>query len=182
MAEPIATYRVRTKGLWTVRHEVSDASGRVGTLTQERNGWGLTVRATWRPEKGEVLTFRRDPGILRSQFSLWTEGHEWLGSSLRSHFLRREIALSTPSKALRLVPLAGLRRGWRLHAPKTGEMARIEPRGLLGGSEVRVRRRVDFELVLFAYFLGRLLYAESIWPGRAALDDLESVPGAPSKA
>jgi 5-methyltetrahydrofolate--homocysteine methyltransferase len=54
------------------------------------------VRAIWRPEKGEVLTFRRDPGLLRSQFSVWTEGHEWLGAALRSHVLRREVAPAVP--------------------------------------------------------------------------------------
>ena len=31
----------------------------------------------------------RDPGLLRSQFSVWTEGREWLGSSLRWGWTRR---------------------------------------------------------------------------------------------
>lgn len=182
MSEPIATYRTRPSGIFAVRHEILDANGRVGTLHTERNRWGLTVRATWRPEKGEVLTYRRDPGLLRSQFSIWTEGREWLGSSLRSSFLGREIALSTPNKSLRMLPVPGFRRGWRVHAPKTGELARITPVGLGKASTIEVYRRIDLELVLFAYFVGQLIYVESFWPGPAVVDDLESVPTAASKA
>ncbi len=182
MSEPIATYRTRLSGILAVRHEILDANGRVGTLHAERNRWGLTTRAVWRPEKGEVLTYRRDPGLLRSQFSIWTEGREWLGSSLRSSFFGREIALSTPNKALRMLPVPGFRRGWRVHAPKTGELARITPSGLGRSSTIEVYRRIDLELVLFAYFVGELVYAESFWPGPAVVDDLESVPTAASKA
>lgn len=182
MPEPIATYRTRPSGHLAPRHEVSDASGRVGTLQAERNRWGLTTRATWRPEKGEVLTFRRDPGLLRSQFSVWTDGREWLGSSLRSSFLGREIALSTPNKSLRMLPVPGFHRGWRIHAPKTGELARITPSGIGKASAIEVYRRVDLELVLFAWFVGSLVYAESFWPGPEIVDDLESVPTEASKA
>lgn len=182
MSEPIATYRTRPSGLLAVRHEILDANGRVGTLHAERNRYGLTTRGTWRPEKGEVLTYRRDPGLLRSQFSIWTDGREWLGSSLRSSFFGREIALSTPNKSLRMLPVPGFRRGWRVHAPKTGELARITPRAFGKASTIEVYRRVDLELVLFAYFVGALVYAESFWPGPSVVDDLESVPTAASKA
>ncbi|MBL8863755.1 MAG: hypothetical protein JNK02_17330 [Planctomycetes bacterium] len=182
MTAPIATYRTRPTGIWSPHHEILDANGRIGVLQAERNRWSLTTRATWRPEKGEVLTFRRDPGLLRSQFSVWTDGREWLGSSLRSRFFGREIALSTPSKSLRMLPVPGFQRGWRLHAPKTGELARITPDGLGKASTLQVFRRVELELVLFAYFVGALVYAESYWPGPAIVDDLESLPTAPSKA
>ncbi len=181
MSVPIATYQTRKTGILAVRHEILDANGRIGVLSAQRNRWGLTVRATWRPEKGEVLTFRRDPGLLRSQFSVWTEGREWLGSSLRSSFFGREIALSTPNKSLRMLPVPGFRRGWRLHAPKTGELARISPRGLGQGSTIHVYRRLDLELALFAWFVGSLVYAESFWPGPEVVDDLESLPTAASK-
>ena len=118
--------------------------------------------------KGEILEFRRDPGILRSQFSLWTESREWLGSSLRWSFVQREINLSTGSLAMRLVPMPGFRRGWRLLAPKTGEMARIETRPFRRGCCVQVFRRMDFEVLLFAYFLGSQILIESLWPGPEA--------------
>ncbi len=182
MPEPITTYRIHRHGLWNVRHEVHDQTGKLGVLVAERRPTGLTQEAVWRPEKGEVLTMRRGPGLLRSQFSIWTENREWLGSSLRSNFLRREILLSTPSKSLRLVPVPGFRRGWRLHAPKTGEMACVVPRGIARTSEVLVYRRLELEIVLLAYLLGSLVYAESFWPGRAADDDLESLPTASSSA
>jgi hypothetical protein len=182
MTEPIATYRTRLAGLLAPRHEVSDANGPLGTLHTERNRYGLTTRATWRPLKGEVLNYRRDPGLLRSQFSIWTDGREWLGSSLRARFFDREIALSTPNKSLRMLPVPGFRRGWRLHAPKTGELARVTPRGLGKASDIEVYRRIDLELVLFAYFVGSLVYAESFWPGPSVVDDLDSVPTATSKA
>jgi hypothetical protein len=182
MSEPIAIYRTRPASIWAPQHAVHDAQGRIGVLGLERNRFGLVVQATWRPEKGEVLTFRRDPGLLRSQFSVWTDGREWLGSSLRGRFWGREIALSTPNKSLRLLPVPGFRRGWRVHAPKTGELARITPDGWGTASTIRVLRRVDLELVLFAYFVGSLVYAESFWPGPQIVDDLESLPTAPSKA
>lgn len=181
MSETIATYEIRVTGLWTTRHTVTSGGQPLGVLTVARNGKGLISRGEYRPEKGEVLHFRRDPGLLRSQFSLWTEGREWLGSSLRSSFVRREIALATGNKPYRVLPVAGFGRGWRMLAPKTGELARIAPLLLRRNSRIEVFRRVDFELVLFAYFLGHQIYAESFWPSRDLLAEQDSVP-TPSKA
>lgn len=177
MPEPIATYRTRVSGLFAPRHVILDASGaELGVLSVRRNRAGLAIGGRYQPRSGEVLEFRRDPGVLRSQFSCWTEGREWIGSSLRWSFLGREIALATGNKPYRLLPVAGFHRGWRMFAPKTGEMARFEPVGLGRSSRIDVFRRVDFELVLFAYFLGSLVYSESLWPGREVSDDQESVP------
>ena len=181
MAELIATYRTRVSGLWNTRHTISTAEEELGVLAIQRNGKGMIVRGTYTPKKGEVLHFRRDLGLLRSQFSLWTEGREWLGSSLRWSFLRREIAMATGNKPYRLLPLPGFRRGWSMVAPKTGEMARITPLPLRRASRIEVFRRLDFELLLFAYFLGSQIYTESFWPGREVLSEQESVP-TPSKA
>ena len=166
MSQAIATYTIRVSGFWTTRHEIRSDTGPLGVLTVERNGKGVVVGGKYRPEKGEILLLRRDPGLLRSQFSLWTEGREWLGSSLRWSFVGREIALSTGTKPYRLLPLPGFRTGWRMVAPKTGEMARIATSVLRRGSRIEVFRRVDFELVLFAYFLAWQLRIESLWPGQ----------------
>lgn len=181
MAEVIATYSTRVSGLWNTRHTISKDHEVLGVLTIRRNGKGMIVSGTYTPEKGEVLHFRRDPGLLRSQFSLWTETREWLGSSLRWSFLKREIAMATGNKPYRLLPLPGFRRGWSMFAPKTGEMARIVPLTLRRDSRIEVFRRLDFELLLFAYFLGSQIYAESFWPGKEVLGEQESVP-TPSKA
>jgi hypothetical protein len=182
MPQAIASYTTRVSGLWSTRHEISGADGsRVGVLKIERNGKGLVVRGVYVPEKGEKLLLRRDPGLLRSQFSLWTEGREWLGSSLRWSFVGREIVLSTGAKPYRLLPLTSFRPGWRLVAPKTGEMARILPSPFRRSSRIDVYRRIDFELALFAYFLGWQLHLESVWPGRAVELEPENL-GAPSKA
>lgn len=182
MPETIATYRTEVQGLLGSRHAIRNAVGEeLGVLAVQRNGKGLVTGARYQPKAGEVLIMRRDPGLLRSQFSCWTEGGEWIGSSLRWSFLAREIALATGSKPYRLIPVAGLRRGWRLFAPKTGEMARLEPSGLGRGATLQVFRRIDFELVLFAYFLASQVWVESFWPGREVSDDQESVP-TPSQA
>jgi len=166
MPQAIATYTIRVSGFSNTRHEILGDAGRLGVLSIERNKKGVIVAGRYVPEKGEVLSLRRDPGLLRSQFSLWTEGREWLGSSLRWSFVGREIALSTGTKPYRLLPLPGFRAGWRMVAPKTGEMARIATSILRRGSRIEVYRRVDFELVLFAYFLAWQLRIESLWPGR----------------
>jgi hypothetical protein len=181
MAETISTYTTRVSGLWSTRHEIHGPEGLLGTLSIERNARGTIVGGRYAPAKGEVLRFRRDPGLLRSQFSLWTDGREWLGSSLRWSFLRREISMATGNKPYRLVPLPGFRRGWRMFAPKTGEMARITPSTLRRSTRIDVFRRVDFELVVFAYFLGSQVYLESLWPGRSEEVDQEKLT-APSKA
>jgi hypothetical protein len=169
MSEPIASYEARVSGLWNTRHRIFDrASGEaLGVLTVERNGSSMVVRGTWRPEKGDVLSMRRDPGLLRSHFSLWTEGREWLGSSLRwSSFTRDiEVSAATANKPYVLSPLPGLRRGWRLIAPKTGEALRIGVPLIGRRARIDVWRRLDFELVVFAYFLGFPRYAESVFPG-----------------
>lgn len=169
MAEPKKTYRTRVSGLWSPRHTILDEEGNtLGVLKVTRNRWGLVVRGEYRPEKGEVLTFRRDPGLLRAQFSVWTDGQEWLGSSLRWNVGRRQIDVWTGGKPYRMVPTPGVGRGWRLVASKTGESARISPKALSRSSTLRVYRKLDFELLLFAYFLGSMTLAESFPP--TALD------------
>jgi hypothetical protein len=178
MPQAIASYTTRVSGFWNTRHEILSETGRLGVLSVERDRKGTIVRGRYAPEKGEVLSLRRDPGLLRSQFSLWTEGREWLGSSLRWSFVGREITLATGSKPYRLVPVPGLRPGWRMVAPKTGEMARIRTSLWRRGSRIEVFRRVDFELVLFAYFLGWQLRLESLWPGRDVEPEQENVPTA----
>jgi hypothetical protein len=180
MAERIATYHTRAHGFPRSAHEIDGPDGRLGVLHVERNGAGMIVRARFVPEKGERLAIRREPGILRSQYSLWTEGREWLGSSLRPGFVRREIALSTGAKSYRLLPTASFGRGWRVLAPKTGEMARILPDGL-GRSRIEVYRRMDAELLLFAFFLSVQVRGESWWPARADEGESETIP-TPSKA
>lgn len=169
MPDVIASYRTEVSGLLRPEHTLWKDTEKLGVLSMSRRGLGPISSGVWRPEKGEVLQFRRDPGILRSQFSLWTEGHEWLGSSLRWNFLRRDIALSTGNKPHRLLPLPTFGRGWRLLAPKTGELARIRP-GLGRGARIEVYRKVDFELLLFGYFLGAQLGLESLWPAHAPED------------
>ena len=170
------TFSTRVSGFWNTRHELSGPAGPVGTLRFSRNALGLVVSGTYEPVKGETLILRRDPGILRSQFSLWTDQREWLGSALRWSFVGREINISTGSKPLRLIPLAGFRRGWRLMAPKSGEIARTVARPFSRGCEITVHRRMDFEQVLFAYFLSSQLLAESIWPGPAEQSSAGTVP------
>src|SRR5204862_7621837 len=92
MPAPIATYRTKKSGLFSPRHVILDAEGKeLGVLTVSRNKRGTIVGARYQPAQGEVLAIRRDPGILRSQFSCWTEGREWIGSSLRWSFFAREI-------------------------------------------------------------------------------------------
>jgi hypothetical protein len=170
------TFSTHVSGFWNTTHEVRDADGSVGSLEFKRSALGFVVAGTYRPLKGEVLVFRRDPGILRSQFSLWTEDREWLGSALRWSFIAREINVSTGSKPLRMIPLAGFRRGWRLMAPKSGELARMVARPFSRGCEITVQRRMDFEQVLFAYFLSAQLLAESFWPGPAEQSSNHTVP------
>jgi hypothetical protein len=177
MLERIATYRTRARGLPRSAHEIDGPDGRLGVLHVERNRAGLIVRGRFVPEKGELLTIRREPGILRAQYSLWTDGREWLGSSLRSGFVQREIALSTGSKSFRLLPTASFGRGWRMLAPKTGEMARILPEGI-GRSRIEVYRRVDTEILLFAFFLSVPVQCESWWPARADEGESETLPSA----
>lgn len=167
MSEPIQTYTTRVRGRWNQRHEILGPDGSEGVLLVARNAGGLVVGGEFRPTKGEVYTFRRDPGLLRSQFSMWTDGKEWLGSSLRWSFVARSVHLSTGTKPFRLLPLPGFRRGWGLYAPKTGEAARIEVGYLGRDARLSVFRRMDLSLLLFAYFLGSQILIESLLPGPA---------------
>ena len=162
MPDPTATYQIRARGLWKPTLQISGPDGDLGVLTVERNRWGMGVHASYRPTQGEQLEIRRDPGILRSQFSLWSEGREWLGASLRWSFVGRVIDLSTGTRPMRLLPLPTFGAGWALHAPKTGQMAQVH---LGKNARVDVFRRMDFEVVLFALFLGFLSRVESLWPG-----------------
>ena len=167
MPDPTASYTFRSQGLWKPVLHISGPDGDLGTLTVHRNRWGMVVRASYQPIEGEQLEIRRDPGILRSQFSLWSEGREWLGASLRWSFIGRVIDLSTGTRPMRLLPLPGFGIGWALHAPKTGQMAQVH---LGRSSRVDVFRRMDFEVVLFALFLGYLSRMESWWPGPVVED------------
>lgn len=179
-----ANYSVEIAGFWRSTHRLVTPEGPLGVLTVERNRWGMVVGGRYSPTKGEVLILRRDPGLLRSQFSMWTEGKEWLGSSLRWHFTRREIVLHTGSRPLRIVPLPGFRPGWSLQAPKTGEMARIHAFPLGRRARIEVFRKVEMELLVFAYFVGFQLRCESLWPGRNSEGETvaPASPGGPGGA
>ncbi len=161
------TYDVSVAGLCNTRHTLTSPDGPLGVLSIRRSRLGMVVHGMWRPEKGEVLEMRRQPGILRSQFMVWTEGKEWLGASLRWSFGRRDIEISTPTgaKPFRLIPLSGFRRGWRLLAPRTGEVAQILARPFRRAARIEVSRRVDPEILVFAYFLGAQVMTESFLPG-----------------
>jgi hypothetical protein len=165
MADTPTVYTTRVSGLWNSRHELRSEGERLGVLSLQRGAPGLVTSGEYRPEKGEVLSFRRDPGLLRSQFSMWTDGHEWLGSSLRWSFVRREITIHNGGKPFRLLPLRSLQRGWSLYAPRTGENARLSVPLVGRSARLAVFRRVDFPLLVFTYFLGCQLWGESLWPG-----------------
>ncbi|MFT7669043.1 MAG: hypothetical protein ACI8X5_001743 [Planctomycetota bacterium] len=169
-------YSTHVSGFWNSSHEFREGDEVLGTLKLRRNLIGIVVSGKYTPAKGEVLVFRRDPGILGSQFSLWTEHREWLGSALRWSFFARVVNLSTGSKALRMISLSGFRRGWRLMAPKTGELARISARPFQRNCQINVHRRIDFDQVLFAYFLGTQLLLQSWWPGPAEQESTAAVP------
>jgi hypothetical protein len=163
-SETTTEYQVERRGFLHPEHHFRSAEGPIGVLTLTR-GKGMILGGRWSPVSGEVVTLRRDPGLLRSQFSLWTEGQEWLGSSLRGHFLRREILLHTGSRPLRMLPLREFQSGWVLQAPKTGDMARFRLPLLSQAGRIEVYRKLEFELVVFAYFLAAQLRLESLWPG-----------------
>jgi hypothetical protein len=183
MTDALQTFTFSSSGLFSPRHTVSDSEGnKLGELKVQRNRWGLISRGTYRPEKGEVLQFKRDPGLLRAQFSMWTEDREWLASSLRWSFFTRPITIHTGTKPQTLMPLPGFRSGWKLMAPKTGEMARLEGGLLSSKSRLEVFRRMDFELVLFAYFLGSLTKVEFLWPGPVEHRVKEAQPSPSSSA
>jgi len=187
MSEPILIYRVRVSGFWSTRHtiEVETPEGArepVGSLAVRRNWYGMVVQGEFRPEKGELLIFRRDPGLLRSQFSVWTEGREWLGSALRWGWLKRtiEVSTATSNKPYHMLPLPGWTRGWRLIAPKTGEAARLRTGPLGRSTRIEVFRRLDVDLVVLAHFIGWQILVESLWPGTALTDEFRA--SKPSKA
>lgn len=165
MPQPTRTYKTRVSGFWKPRHTILDEEGQpLGTLTVSRNWCGMVVGAEYRPEKGEVLTFRRDPGILRAQFSVWTDGSEWLGSSLRPELTKRLVEVWTGAKPYRVVPSRGFGRSWRVIATKTGEVAAVKM-GICGrNATLELYRKLDFELLLFAYFVGSLAPNEMLWP------------------
>ena len=165
MTEPIQTFTFTASGLLTPRYRVAEGDETIGDLAVRRNGLGMIAGADYRPEKGEVLSFKRDPGLLRAQFSMWTEGREWLASSLRWSFFSRPTTIHTGTKPQTLVPLPGWRQGWTLLAPKTGEMARMTSAPFSSSYRVEVYRRMDFEQVIFAFFLGNLSKWEYFAPG-----------------
>jgi hypothetical protein len=178
VTEPAHRYDVEISGWLTPTHRITGRDGEVGVLEVARGRFGIVSGARFVPRSGEVLTIRRDPGLLRSQYSVWTEGREWLGSSLRWHFLRREIVLHTGSRPLRMLPLRGFRSGWSLLAPRTGELARVLARPLSRRARIEVYGKVDLELLFFAYFIGSQVLVESLWPGPA----IDEGPAAASAA
>ena len=179
MTDPVDSLDVRITGLWRSAHTFSRAGEDIGILSVQRSSKGMVNGGRYVPSKGEVLSIRRDPGLLRSQFSLWTEGQEWLGAALRWNILRREIVLHTGSKELRIQPLPGLRCGWTLRAAKTGQIARVLGRPLARKAKIEVYRRIDPELVVFTYFLGSHIMIESLWPGPPATKDMPTAAASP---
>ncbi len=166
MSSPVKVYDVKVSGLWTTRQEIREGEKRLGVLTNHRRWYGAVDRCVYHPEKGSVLEFRREPGVLRGQFSLWApETHEWLGSTTRHAFLKREIEISTGGKPYRLLPSTGFGRGWIVNAPKTGTVAELHVSPFGRSVRIDVHRRLDYMLVLMAYALASQVLSESWLPG-----------------
>ena len=165
MADPLKTFSTRVSGLWRPRHTILDSEGKkLGCIEVQRNRLGMIVKGTWKPAKGEILNFIRQPGILRAQFACWTEAGEWLGSTIRPGIARRTVEMWTGGKPLRLVPTLEFGRGWRVMGSKSGMVAQIN-HGLVGrGARIATYRKIDLELLLFAYFIGGLALIESALP------------------
>ena len=112
----------------------------------------------------EVVEIRRDPGLLRAQFACWTEAREWLGSTIRPGFMRRTIEMWTGGKPLRLVPTLGFCRGWRVVGTKSGLVAEAKHGLLSRSATLCTYRKIDLELLVFAYFIGGIALWESALP------------------
>lgn len=172
MPELVSTYTTRVSGLWSSRHEIAleTATGREvqGTLTIERGPLGAVRSGTYRPLKGAVFVFERDPGMVRGQFMMWSESREWIGSTIRFHPVKRVIDINTGGKPFKLAPRQGFGRGWSLYAPKTGEVARICLPIVGRSARIEVYRKTQYTLLLLAYFVGTQALLESLWPGPSA--------------
>ncbi|MDF1838727.1 MAG: hypothetical protein P1V35_12725 [Planctomycetota bacterium] len=165
MAQKMQNFSTRLSGWWSPRHTILNEEGEtLGVLNVHRNWRGMIMGGEYVPEKGEKLIIRRDPGLQRAQFSLWTDTREWLGSSLRPRLVQRRIDVWSGVRPYRIVPKAGFGRGWRVIASKTGEVASVRQPLLPRGSKWTIQRKMDFELMLFCYFLGSLSPSESFLP------------------
>ncbi|MCP5022516.1 MAG: hypothetical protein GY930_12175 [bacterium] len=165
MAPKIQNFTTRLAGWWTPHHTILNEEGDpLGILKVHRNWRGMIMGGVYLPSKGEKLIIRRDPGLQRAQFSLWTDTREWLGSSLRPRLIQRRIDVWSGVKPFRIVPKSGFGQGWRIIASKTGEVATIKQPLLPRGSKWQITRKMDFELMLFCYFLGCLSPSESFLP------------------
>lgn len=165
MAEPLKTYSTRVSGFIRPTHVILDADGaELGRIVVRRNRLGMIVSGVYTPAKGEVLEFKRQPGLLRAQFACWTEAREWLGATIRPGFARRTVEMWTGGKPLRLVPSLGLARGWRVVGSKSGLVASTTHSWLGRGAKLETFRKMDLELLLFAYFIGGLALWESALP------------------
>lgn len=166
MREPVKVYTTKVTGLANSRHEIFLDGELQGSLTLKRNPLALVVGGEYKPAKrGGILLFRREPGLLRGQFSLWSEKHEWLGSSVRFHFFNRLTEVSMGGKPYKMLPLPGISRGWSLNAPKTGVSAKCTLGMVDRDATIEVYRRTDYGLLLFAYFLGAQFPMEGVLPG-----------------
>lgn len=166
MADPVSVYTARASGLWNTRHEIALEGGEVqGELRLVRGPLGWIGRGEYRPVKGAVMLFQRDPGLVRGQFTMTSESREWIGSSVRFNPFKPVFEINTGGKPYFLAGVPGLGRGWALYAPKTGEVARIAPDLLGRGARIEVLRKTQFPLLLFAYFLGCPIYCETLLPG-----------------
>lgn len=159
------TLTTRVRGFLRPVHTVLDDEGKeLGRIEVRRNRLGMIVEGTWTPAKGEVLHFVRQPGLLRAQFACWTEAREWLGATIRPGVARRTIEMWTGGKPLRLVPRLELGKGWRIVGAKSGVVAQISHPWLGRGARIETFRKIDLELLLFAYFIGGLALWESALP------------------
>lgn len=168
-AKAKAPYLVRAKGLVNPAFEFEREGQVLGTMRRTRLLGCLRLQgAVYEPVQGETITIQRDPGLLRSQFSAWSQvhggqGREWLGSSINYGIIGREISLHNGTKPFRLIPSKTFGPGWELHAPKTGLTATFKK--VSGGIEIGLERRVDFFLLLLAFHNVATARLASIWPG-----------------
>ena len=164
-----APYIVRPQGLLNPTFQFEREGEVLGHMRRERAlGIGRLRASLYTPLSGEPISVQRDPGLLRSQFSAWSQihggqGREWLGSSINYEVLGREITLHNGTKPFRLIPTKAFGMGWELHAPKTGLVATFKKKGR--AVEIHLDRRVDFFLLLLSFHNIGSAWLTSISPG-----------------
>jgi hypothetical protein len=154
---------VEVSGFFTTHHYFETESGTLGELTFP----AFSSYGVFQAADGRELLMQKTHWL--GSAHEFIEGEVVRGTADRQGLFKREIDVQFDGQEYVLEPTGVLSRGWYLVGAAGTVLLEIQPRGLLQqGAYLSILGALDFDLVVFAYYLIHMRWQEDAAAAAAA--------------